>query len=196
MLMDEAAQLGPMPPLIQTATLLRSAGVTLWTFFQSPAQLEATYGGEAMVLVDNAGVVQPQHAMAAWPRLTGGCWGRFAEAVMALGRNRQLLLEGEKLLPRAADPTTCSDTRAARASSIRIRAIPRRRRCWSEGARVDSSGIWGEGFISPQPRVGQAVPQLDKFLKGEEAPLSLNTGMVVYTILPITLLRRDRYYYI
>lgn len=94
MLIDEAAQLGPMPPLIQTATLLRSAGVTLWTFFQSPAQLEATYGGEAMVLVDNAGVVQLFAArngrMAeAYARLLGDA---SPEAVMALGRDEQLLL--------------------------------------------------------------------------------------------------------
>ena len=83
-----------MPPLIQTATLLRSAGVTLWTFFQSPAQLEATYGGEAMVLVDNAGVVQLFAArngrMAeAYARLLGDV---APEAVMALGRDEQLLL--------------------------------------------------------------------------------------------------------
>ena len=94
MLMDEAAQLGPMPPLLQTATLLRSAGVTLWTFFQSPAQLEATYGGEAMVLVDNAGVVQLFAArngrMAeAYGRLLGDA---SPETVMALGRDEQLLL--------------------------------------------------------------------------------------------------------
>ena len=97
MLMDEAAQLGPMPPLLQTATLLRSAGVTLWTFFQSPAQLEATYGGEAMVLVDNAGVVQLFAArngrMAeAYARLLGDV---SPDAVMALGRDEQfLLIEG------------------------------------------------------------------------------------------------------
>lgn len=94
MLIDEAAQLGPMPPLIQTATLLRSAGVTLWTFFQSPAQLEATYGGEAMVLVDNAGVVQLFAArngrMAeAYARLLGDV---APEAVMSLGHKEQLLL--------------------------------------------------------------------------------------------------------
>jgi type IV secretory pathway TraG/TraD family ATPase VirD4 len=74
--------------------LLRSAGVTLWTFFQSPAQLEATYGGEAMVLVDNAGVVQLFAArngrMAeAYGRLLGDA---SPEAVMALGRDEQLLL--------------------------------------------------------------------------------------------------------
>lgn len=94
MLIDEAAQLGPMPPLIQTATLLRSAGVTLWTFFQSPAQLEATYGGEAMVLVDNAGVVQlfaPRNGRMAeaYARLLGDV---APETVMGLARDEQLLL--------------------------------------------------------------------------------------------------------
>lgn len=94
MLIDEAAQLGPMPPLIQTATLLRSAGVTLWTFFQSPAQLEAAYGGEAMVLVDNAGVVQlfaPRNGRMAeaYARLLGDV---APETVMGLARDEQLLL--------------------------------------------------------------------------------------------------------
>lgn len=94
MLIDEAAQLGPMPPLIQTATLLRSAGVTLWTFFQSPAQLEATYGAEAMVLVDNAGAVQ---LFAARNGRVAGAYAHLLgdiapETVMALGRDEQLLL--------------------------------------------------------------------------------------------------------
>lgn len=101
MLVDEAAQLGPMPPLIQTATLLRGCGVTLWTFFQSPAQLEATYGAEALVLVDNAGVVQlfaPRNGRMAeaYARLLGDV---APETVMALARNEQLLLlEGGRSL--------------------------------------------------------------------------------------------------
>ncbi|MBK8177022.1 MAG: type IV secretory system conjugative DNA transfer family protein [Rhodospirillales bacterium] len=58
------------------------------------AQLEATYGGEAMVLVDNAGVVQLFAArngrMAeAYARLLGDV---SPEGVMALGRDEQLLL--------------------------------------------------------------------------------------------------------
>lgn len=94
MLIDEAAQLGPMPPLIQTATLLRGAGVTLWTFFQSPAQLEATYGKEAMVLADNAGVIQLFKArngrMAqAYASLLGDV---APELVMGLDGDEQLLL--------------------------------------------------------------------------------------------------------
>lgn len=94
MLIDEAGQLGPMAPLIQTATLLRGVGVTLWTFFQSPAQLEATYGKEAMVLADNAGVIQlfqPRNGRMAqaYANLLGDV---TPDAVMGLEDTEQLLL--------------------------------------------------------------------------------------------------------
>lgn len=94
MLVDEAAQIGRMEPILQTATLLRGAGVTLWTYFQSPAQLEATYGRDAMVLADNAGVIQLFGArngrMAeAYARLLGDV---SPEAIMQLDRDEQLLL--------------------------------------------------------------------------------------------------------
>jgi type IV secretion system protein VirD4 len=94
MLIDEAGQLGRMEPLLQTATLLRGTGVTLWTFFQSPAQLESIYGPDAMVLADNAGVIQlfaPRNGRVAdaYARLLGDV---SPEAVMQLGPDEQMLL--------------------------------------------------------------------------------------------------------
>ena len=57
MLCDEIGNLGRLDALLTAATLLRSFGFTLWTFWQNAAQLQI-YGSQANTLVDNAGVIQ------------------------------------------------------------------------------------------------------------------------------------------
>jgi type IV secretion system protein VirD4 len=57
MLCDEIGNLGRLDALLTAATLLRSWGLTLWTFWQNAAQLQI-YGAQANTLVDNAGVIQ------------------------------------------------------------------------------------------------------------------------------------------
>jgi len=57
LLCDEIGNLGRLDTLVTAATLLRSWGVTLWTFWQNVAQLQI-YGSQANTLVDNAGVIQ------------------------------------------------------------------------------------------------------------------------------------------
>jgi type IV secretion system protein VirD4 len=57
MLCDEVGNLGRLDALLTAATLLRSWGLTLWTFWQNVAQLQI-YGSQANTLVDNAGVIQ------------------------------------------------------------------------------------------------------------------------------------------
>jgi type IV secretion system protein VirD4 len=57
MLCDEIGNLGRLEALITATTLLRSWGLTLWTFWQNAAQLQI-YGAQANTLVDNAGVIQ------------------------------------------------------------------------------------------------------------------------------------------
>ena len=57
MLCDEIGNLGRIDALLTAATLLRSWGLTLWTFWQNAAQLQI-YGAQANTLVDNAGVIQ------------------------------------------------------------------------------------------------------------------------------------------
>jgi type IV secretion system protein VirD4 len=57
MLCDEIGNLGRIDALITAATLMRSWGLTLWTFWQNAAQLQV-YGPQANTLVDNAGVIQ------------------------------------------------------------------------------------------------------------------------------------------
>lgn len=57
MLCDEAGNLGRLETLLTAATLMRSWGFTLWTFWQNAAQLNI-YGPQANTLIDNAGVIQ------------------------------------------------------------------------------------------------------------------------------------------
>jgi type IV secretion system protein VirD4 len=57
MLCDEVGNLGRIDALVTAATLLRSWGLTLWTFWQNVAQLQI-YGAQANTIVDNAGVIQ------------------------------------------------------------------------------------------------------------------------------------------
>jgi type IV secretion system protein VirD4 len=57
MLCDEIGNLGSMDALLTAATLLRSWGLTLWTFWQNVDQLKI-YGAQANTIVDNAGVIQ------------------------------------------------------------------------------------------------------------------------------------------
>ena len=56
-LCDEIGNLGSMDALLTAATLLRSWGLTLWTFWQNVDQLKI-YGAQANTILDNAGVIQ------------------------------------------------------------------------------------------------------------------------------------------
>ncbi len=57
MLCDEIGNLGRIDALLTAATLMRSWGLTLWTFWQNVAQMQV-YGAQANTILDNAGVVQ------------------------------------------------------------------------------------------------------------------------------------------
>ncbi len=58
LMIDEAAQLGRLAPLVECLTLLRGYGVRTWTFWQSQNQLSNLYGEDADVILDNCGVLQ------------------------------------------------------------------------------------------------------------------------------------------
>ena len=93
MLCDEAGNIGRMETLLMAATLLRSSGLTLWTFFQNADQLRI-YGEQANALVDNAGVVQILRAangrMAeGFANLVGGI---SAAEIMSMAPDEQMLL--------------------------------------------------------------------------------------------------------
>jgi type IV secretion system protein VirD4 len=102
LLLDEAAQLGRMEAFLTAATLMRSYGLSLWSVWQSAAQL-SVYGEQARTLVDNAGVVQVfgvrnRRAAAELAGLVGGV---DPDALMRLGPGRQVLaIEGGE--PRVA----------------------------------------------------------------------------------------------
>jgi type IV secretion system protein VirD4 len=93
MLCDEIGNLGRIDALLTAATLLRSWGLTLWTFWQNVAQLQI-YGTQANTLVDNAGVIQAfgvrnQRMAQDLASILGGI---SAEQIMSMRPDEQLLL--------------------------------------------------------------------------------------------------------
>lgn len=99
MLCDEIGNIGKMEPLLTAATLMRSWGLTLWSFWQNAAQLQI-YGTQANTLTDNAGVIQifgvRNYRMA--QDLANVIGGISAEELLRLGKNDQVLLMESKLL--------------------------------------------------------------------------------------------------
>ena len=93
MLCDEMGNLGRIDAFITAATLLRSSGLTLWSFWQNIAQLQI-YGTQANTLVDNAGVIQVfgarNHRMA--QDLANILGGITPEAILAMPQDQQILL--------------------------------------------------------------------------------------------------------
>ena len=57
-LIDEAANIGKVPALLEAVILLRGYGIRIWLFFQSLEQLKTTYGEHAPVILDNMGTQQ------------------------------------------------------------------------------------------------------------------------------------------
>lgn len=99
MLCDEIGNLGRIDAVLTAATLLRSWGLTLWTFWQNVAQLQI-YGGQANTLIDNAGVIQVfgarNHRMA--QDLANILGGIAPEQILAMPQDQQILLiEGKPL---------------------------------------------------------------------------------------------------
>jgi len=93
MLCDEVGNFGRIESLLTVATLMRSWGLTLWTFWQTATQLQI-YGAQANTLVDNAGVVQVfgarNYRMA--QDLANLIGGISADEILRLPRDGQVLL--------------------------------------------------------------------------------------------------------
>ncbi len=98
LLCDEIGNLGRIDALLTAATLLRSFGLTLWTFWQNASQL-SIYGPHANTLIDNAGVVQIFGArnfrMA--NDLANLIGGISAEEILKMPKDQQVLLIDGKL---------------------------------------------------------------------------------------------------
>jgi type IV secretion system protein VirD4 len=99
MLCDEVGNLGRIDALVTAATLMRSWGLTLWTFWQNAAQLQI-YGEQATTLVDNAAVIQAfgvrNRRMAQdFANLIGGV---SADEIMNMPQDQQVLLIEGKLM--------------------------------------------------------------------------------------------------
>ena len=75
-LLDECAQLGEMSALRQAVTLLRGAGLQVWSFWQDLSQLRQLYPQDWQTMLNNAAATQlfsvPNHLMAReWGELLG-----------------------------------------------------------------------------------------------------------------------------
>jgi type IV secretion system protein VirD4 len=75
-LLDECAQLGELPALRQAVTLLRGAGLQVWSFWQDLSQLRQLYPRDWQTMLNNAEATQlfsvPNHLMAReWGELLG-----------------------------------------------------------------------------------------------------------------------------
>jgi type IV secretion system protein VirD4 len=93
MMCDELGALGRVDAFVTASTLLRSAGLQLWSFWQNPSQLEI-YGSDARTLVDNAGVLQflgaKNHRMASdFASLVGGV---SADQILEMQHDEQLVM--------------------------------------------------------------------------------------------------------
>jgi type IV secretion system protein VirD4 len=99
MLCDEIGQLGRVDAFLMAASLMRSWGLTLWTFWQNVSQLQV-YGEQANTLVDNAGVVQffgPRNRRLA-QELCALVGGVDADAMMRMAADEQMLLiDGQQM---------------------------------------------------------------------------------------------------
>jgi type IV secretion system protein VirD4 len=93
LLCDEIGNLGRLDALLTASTLLRSWGLTIWSFWQNVAQLQI-YGTQANTLVDNAGVLQifgaRNYRMA--QDLANLIGGISADEILRMPSDRQILL--------------------------------------------------------------------------------------------------------
>jgi type IV secretion system protein VirD4 len=104
-LCDEIGNLGRIDAFVTAATLLRSWGVTLWTFWQNMAQMQI-YGAQANTLVDNAGIIQlfgvKNHRMA--QDIANIVGGVAPDELLRMPKDQQILLIDGK-------PIRCGQTR-------------------------------------------------------------------------------------
>lgn len=97
-LIDEAAQLGRLEGLVTAMTLLRGYGVKVWTFWQDPQQLEATYPREWRTMFNNCATHSTFGRMTPMARETTAKLFAFPERKLQdLGRRQALLMkDGER----------------------------------------------------------------------------------------------------
>ncbi len=93
MLCDEIGNLGRIEALLTATTLLRSWGLTLWTFWQNAGQIQI-YGPQANTIVDNAGVIQVFGAtnLRMSQDLVNVIGGISAEELLRMPHDEQVLL--------------------------------------------------------------------------------------------------------
>lgn len=101
-LLDECAQLGELSALRQAVTLLRGAGLQVWSFFQDLSQLRRLYSQDWQTMLNNAEAIQllsvPNHLIAReWGELLGlepaqlGCLAREDAVVSIRGQGARIV---------------------------------------------------------------------------------------------------------
>lgn len=114
LIIDEAAQLGPLAELRQAVTLLRGYGVQTWSFWQDVSQLQALYPRDWQTIVNNCAVLQcfgAQNRMAAdgMAQLTGFHRSHDGDEILALNPYEMILQMGGRPPVVARKPDYCSD---------------------------------------------------------------------------------------
>jgi type IV secretion system protein VirD4 len=98
MLCDEIGNIGRMDSFLTATTLLRSWGLTIWSYWQNIGQLQI-YGTQANTIVDNAGVIQVFGArnLRSAQDIANIIGGVSAEQILNLPKDEQMLLIEGKL---------------------------------------------------------------------------------------------------
>jgi type IV secretion system protein VirD4 len=109
LLVDEAAQLGPMDGLRAATTLLRGYGLRVWSFWQDLSQLRRLYPEDWPSMLNNATALQVFGASTyQMAREVGEVIGAPPEALLHLGSGEQLIAHagGHQEIARKADYLT------------------------------------------------------------------------------------------
>lgn len=101
LLVDEAAQPGYLEELRTAATLLRGYGMRTWTFWQSLAQIQQTYGDSWMEFLDNAGTISIFGTTNAASETVARQITGYQGEILGLPRDEQILVRAGMAAARA-----------------------------------------------------------------------------------------------
>jgi type IV secretion system protein VirD4 len=109
-LLDECAQLGSLPALRQSVTLLRGYGLQVWSFWQDLSQLRLLYPQDWQTMFNNCAVVQTfgvaSHLMA---KEWGEVFGQDPHELRTVAPEETLVLINDQGLRRCQRPDYLRD---------------------------------------------------------------------------------------
>ncbi|CDL00995.1 Putative TraG/TraD family protein [Magnetospirillum gryphiswaldense MSR-1 v2] len=110
LMVDEAAQLGPLDELRVAITLLRGQGVQVWTHWQSLAQIQHLYP-DWRTLIENAGIIQAFGAATAMSAAAIQSVTGYEGEILGLRHDEQILSMAGLPAIRARRPNYLTDLR-------------------------------------------------------------------------------------